>query len=129
MARVFILVNKRDQSYDCLPAEFQRVFLFPYIRDFRTAHKDIASIKNVMEEMLGDASLEDRIIFNGPSWLIAIAGMIWLSNPDRIKYDIFRYDMHYNKYVEIDAEIDSTEEKEDKEPEELNPNTIIKQDS
>lgn len=125
MSRVFILVNKRDQEYDCIPAEYQRVFVFPYIRDFRTAHRDIAAIKAKLEEMLGDAGLDDRIIYNGPSWLIAIAGMIWLSNPDRVKYDTFRYDMHYKKYLEIDAEIDSREEKE---PEELNEQTI-KQDT
>lgn len=117
MPRVFILVNKRDQEYDSIPAQYHRVFLFPYIRDFGTMHNDIVAIKRKIDEVLGDASLEDKIIFNGPSWLIAIAGMVWLSNPDRQNYDIFRYDMKHKNYFELKGLIDSTEEAD---PEELN---------
>lgn len=57
------------------------------------------SIKAKLEEVLDQADLdEDYVVMNGPSYLSAIAGYIWLSRPDRDKYNFLAHDSADNTF-------------------------------
>jgi hypothetical protein len=60
----------------------------------------LGEIRDKLEEILDRANQEeDMIVLNGPSYLTAIAGMIWLTQPDRKYYNILAYSPELKAYI------------------------------
>lgn len=99
----FILVNKGDDLYTTIDRNhFDIRFVFDYI----TPGTGLNAAKAVLEAVLDEANPEtDRIVFNGPAWLIALAGWIWFTQDNRKHYGMLSYDTKQNRYHERSEEI------------------------
>jgi hypothetical protein len=99
MRKAFILVNKLEDDYSGLK-DFDTVFLFTHVPSY--ADKQIISDHLTLLTMKIDtASPEDVIVFNGPSWLIALAGFVWLNNENRVTMGVLVFNNFHQKYTEI----------------------------
>jgi len=67
MAKTFICVNKHNEDYSSIPGE--KVFIFP--EGAENAPADLAPYQRTIDAFLLDGTLNDYLVFNGPSWLIA----------------------------------------------------------
>ena len=92
--RVFILVRK-DDDYSSLPPNAQKIFIFDTVSNNPVLSDTINTLNLIFES----AEPGDRIVFNGPSWLIAIAGYCWL-NQERDCMGILLYDNKNRTYQE-----------------------------
>jgi hypothetical protein len=97
--RIFILLNKGQDDYSSLPNEANKVFVFEHVG--APSYDAVEEALNKLEVLFHSAQESDRIIFNGPSWLIAIAGFVWM-NTTRNRLGILAYDNHKKQYVELD---------------------------
>ena len=91
--RIFILVRK-DDDYSSLP-EGQKIFIY----DAVTNEPDLVSTMQTLDLLFESAAEDDRIVFNGPSWLIAIAGHCWLQWRET-SLGILLYDNKTKTYTE-----------------------------
>ena len=100
--RIFILLNKEQDDYSSLPANAEKIFVFDRIGNPNpTVCREALGKMAVMFETVRST---DRIIFNGPSWLIALAGYMWLSLDERKSTQMLAYDNFKKQYVEINNE-------------------------
>jgi hypothetical protein len=100
--RIFILLNKEQDDYSSLPKDVTKIFVFD--RMGNPTPEAAKSAIEKMEVMFDTARPDDRVIFNGPSWLIALAGYMWMSHLDRKTTQILAYDNFKKQYVEINNE-------------------------
>ena len=94
---IFILFEEQEYDYSTLPKDATIVTIFKYIK----GTPNIQHIQTRLQEVL-DASdpVNDRIIFNGPSYLSALAGYIWFTHSNRTKVNFLAYSVKDNKYVD-----------------------------
>jgi hypothetical protein len=99
----YILVNKGDDLYNTIdPTHFEIRYVFDYI----TPGTGLNAVKAVLESVLDKADpVRDRIVFNGPAWLIALAGWVWYTQDERTHYGMLTYDTKQNRYHERSEEI------------------------
>lgn len=95
MSKVFILVHKDTDDYSSIPPEYEKVFIFEKLGN----KPDIPATLPKLGFMLDNAKVGDKIVFNGPTWIIALAGYIWLTNDDRQGIDTFIFDNQQHRYV------------------------------
>ena len=99
---IYILVKKFNESYDSLPDEYR--FIFDEVERFPT---DIQFYQRTLETYLNNADEEfDKFVFNGPAWLIALAGYHWFSNTERKRFNVLQFNTHRCRYEEIQGEFD-----------------------
>lgn len=92
---IYLVFQKEDECYDSLPKEANIIPLFKYIK----GNPNIEHIKARCEAVLDAANVEtDFIVFNGPSYLCAIAGYIWLTQEGRKTVNFYSYNKQTQKY-------------------------------
>lgn len=102
MPKCYILVNKGEELYETIPENFTKVFCF----DSLPSDSGYNSVKSFLENILDNASTEeDYLILNGPAWLTAIGGYIWLSQEDRKRYNFMVWSGRDQRYVKKNMEI------------------------
>lgn len=102
MAKVFILFANELDDLSTIPTSFERVYLFKFIK----GAPDIKHIQTRLSSCLDSADpVHDRIIFNGPSYLCAMAGYIWFTNELRSNTNFFAYSIKDSRYVEHTEQI------------------------
>ncbi len=92
----YILLKKDNEDYSTLENKmfiFDRVTSAPVESDFNEAMSRMARVFDF-------ATKGDRIVFNGPSWLIGLAGYIWLSAENRENLGILTYNNNLRQYQE-----------------------------
>lgn len=97
--RIFILLNKGQDDYSSLPQDANKVFVFEHVG--APSHEAVEDAMNKLDTIFNSVEHRDRIIFNGPSWLIALAGFMWMTTA-RHTLGILAYDNHKKQYVELD---------------------------
>lgn len=97
--RVFILLHKDQDDYSSLGPDVEKIFIFDRIGNPSPELAHEAMTKLVV--MLGSVTSSDRIIFNGPSWLIALAGWVWMNDENRLCTGILAYDNYKKTYIEV----------------------------
>jgi hypothetical protein len=65
---------------------------------FDLENVDLNNIKDKLTETLDKATPEDYILMNGPSYLTAIAGYVWLTQENREFYNLVSYNVDSKKY-------------------------------
>ena len=74
--------------------------------DLKFPNTDLNKIRDRLEEVLDKADLEtDSLVVNGPSYLAAIAGMIWLTQENRKQYNMLAYNTEQRTYESYEQEI------------------------
>jgi hypothetical protein len=67
--------------------------------DLKFPNTDLNAIRDRLEEVLDAANPdEDMLVVNGPSYLAAIAGMIWLTQHNRKFYNMLAYNPDTKTY-------------------------------
>jgi hypothetical protein len=98
--KVFIVLRKDSDDYSSLPADAEKVFLFDKIGN--PSPEYAAEVLSRIHIMLANVdAINDRIIFNGPSWVIALVGHHWLADALRMESGILAYDNFKRKYIEV----------------------------
>ncbi len=97
--RIFILLHKAQDDYSSLPADAKKIFVFEHVGS--PSYDAAEEAMDKLEVICNDVTDQDRIIFNGPSWLIALAGFVWM-NTYRQTLGVLAYDNHKKQYVELD---------------------------
>ena len=85
---IYMLVRKVYD--DAWTQEFNVRYIFQGVVNVPNAEQ-FAAAKREMERVLDVTMPSDRIIYNGPPWLVAIAGYLWMTrecaeNSDTIIY-------------------------------------------
>lgn len=93
--KTFVCVKRSDQTFDNLPGE--KVFLFPFIDSY--ASNNFAIFAEKIKTILAEAGPNDIIVFNGPTFISAIAGFFWFSDEKRDNYNVARWDVHERRYI------------------------------
>lgn len=102
--KCFILVNKTIEDYSSIPAQYERVFIFDHVKtSIETPQFHMEQLFKILDE--ADAA-EDMIIFNGPSWLIALAGYVWYTVENRSCLNTFIYSSLDQSYKALQGTID-----------------------
>lgn len=91
-SKTYILINRQDMDFSTLPGE--KVFCFDHIN----GRPDLKHICTKLQSTLDDATEDDKILFNGPGYLIAIAGYVWLTHPNRKVFNMYTYDVATRQY-------------------------------
>lgn len=98
---IYICFQNETDVYDTLPPNEPRKFIFTHIK----GPPNITHIQRKLREVLDKCDPEkDFIVFNGPSYLVAIAGYIWLTQTERTRVNCFAYntkDKCYVKHIEL----------------------------
>jgi len=93
--KVFIVFKKEDEDYSSLPKDAEVVVLFTAIK----GNPNIDHIKARCEDVLDTADVKtDYIVYNGPSYLCAIAGYIWMSQDGRDDMNFYSFNKQTNCY-------------------------------
>ena len=95
----YILVNKKSDDYTTLPTKYKQQFLFEYMT-CRPESERVPDTLAALKDVLDTAEDDDVIVFNGPSWLIALAGYVWFSQTWRRKMNVLIYDNVVKAYKE-----------------------------
>jgi len=90
--KVFILYNNPRHNFrtimDLFPdAELVYIFHPSDLRDLT-----IEKTKARMIDILDSAAEEDHIVMNGPSFMTACAGFVWMTQEKREAYNMIAYD-------------------------------------
>lgn len=93
--KTFVCVNRRDQTYEGLPGDVE--FIFDHIDNWEA--NNFAIFADKLEKALANAEPNDVIVFNGPQFIVALAGYFWFSDSERNNFNVARYDIHEGKYV------------------------------
>lgn len=97
--KIFLVFQKEGESYDSLPKDAEIVTLFRYIK----GNPNIAHIKRRCQEVLDTADpVNDYIVFNGPSYLCAIAGYFWMTQEGRERMNFYSFNKQTLKYCKHD---------------------------
>jgi len=100
---IYILFEEKDYDYASLPSNAKIEVIFKYIK----GDPNIAHIQKKLQEVLDNSDpVNDRIIFNGPSYLSALAGYIWFTHEHRTKVNFLAYSIKDNKYIEHTEDIE-----------------------
>ena len=75
------------------------MFLFDYIPG-NLSLDNVRRYTKELEDKLSDATDEYRMVVNGPSWLIAYAGYVWLNNEHRTTLGMLVFDNTSHTYKE-----------------------------
>lgn len=93
--KVFLVFKKEGEAYDTLPKDAEIVTLFTFIK----GNPNIEYITKRCKDILDTADVsKDFIVFNGPSYLCAIAGYVWLTHEKREKMNFFSFNKVANCY-------------------------------
>lgn len=91
----YILYRNTKHKFDNIT---NPVFIFSSAE--LAASASLNDVRDKLEEILDKADINnDMIVLNGPSYLTAIAGMIWLTQPDRKNYNILAYSPDMKTYI------------------------------
>lgn len=102
--RIFVLFDNADDDYSTLPKDATLEFIFHYIK----GAPNIEHIQKRLTEVLDRCDVhEDFIVFNGPSYLCALAGYVWLTQPNRDKVNFFAYNVKDKQYVKHTEPVES----------------------
>lgn len=105
--KIFLIFQKEEETYDTLPKDAEIVTLFRFIR----GEPNIAYIRKRCEEILDTANVNnDFIVYNGPSYLCAIAGYVWMTQEGRTKMNFYSYNKQTNSYCKHEDLIEPTPE-------------------
>ncbi len=75
-------------------------------QDLKFPNTDLNEIRSRLEEVLDKANLNlDMLVLNGPSYLSAIAGMVWLTQVNRKFYNLLAYNPETNVYETHEQEM------------------------
>ncbi len=101
---IYVLVRKTTETYDSLfRADTDVNFIFEEVETFPAT---VSHYQRKLEEALKFAGSHDRVVFNGPAWLIAIAGGMWYQDDRRIHHNILQFCKFAHAYKLIEGEID-----------------------
>jgi hypothetical protein len=93
--KIFLIFQKEDENYDSLKTEGEIVPIFKYIK----RNPNIKHIKDTCEKILDTADVaNDFIVFNGPSYLCAIAGYIWMTQEKRTHMNFYTFNKRTGLY-------------------------------
>lgn len=93
--KIFLVFQKEDEKYDTLPKDAEIIPLFKFIK----GNPNIDYLKVHCQEVLDTANVEtDFIVFNGPSYLCALAGYIWFTQENRVKMNFYSYNKTSQSY-------------------------------
>ena len=90
--KTFVLIRRDDQDFSTIPGEV--VYIFDHIN----GKPDMRHIAERLEAVLDLASEFDNIVFNGPAYLIAMAGYFWFTQDDRKYMNMYTYDVTTRQY-------------------------------
>jgi hypothetical protein len=94
--KIFILFNNDGDDYNSLPNDVERVHIFHFIK----GAPNIDHIQKRLTEVLDNCNVaDDFIIFNGPSYLCALAGYVWFTQPERKTVNFYAYNVKDKKYI------------------------------
>ena len=98
---IYICFQNETDSYDTLPTDEPRKFIFTHIK----GPPNVAHIQRKLREVLDKCDPgADFIVFNGPSYLAAIAAYIWFTQTERTRVNYYSYntkDKCYVKHTEL----------------------------
>lgn len=96
MSKIFILFENSTDNLSSLPEDAELIHLFKFIH----GPPNVAHIQARLSSIL-DASdpVNDMIVFNGPSYLAALAGYIWFTNDKRVNVNFYAFSIKDNKYI------------------------------
>jgi len=93
--KIFLVFQKEDEKYDSLPKDAEVIPLFKYIK----GNPNIDYIKARCQEILDTANVKtDFIVFNGPSYLCALAGYIWFTQEGRTLMNFYSFNKQTQVY-------------------------------
>lgn len=93
---IFICFQNETDVYDTLPPDEPRKFLFTHIK----GPPNVDHIQQKLRDVLDNCDPgKDFIVFNGPSYLSALAGYIWFTQPERTHVNFYAYNTKENCYV------------------------------
>lgn len=99
---IYILFKNDDEDYSSLPADEPKQFMFTWIR----GAPNIAHLQTKLREVLDAVDPEkDFIVFTGPSYLVALAGYIWMTNEKRKHVNFYAYSLKDRRYVKHTEEV------------------------
>jgi hypothetical protein len=74
--------------------------------DIKFPNTDLNAFRDKLEEVLDAADKDnDMLVVNGPSYLAAIAGMIWLTQSNRKFYNMLAYNPLTKTYENYQQEL------------------------
>jgi len=88
-----------DSALDFLTPYDTMITIFP--DGVENAPSDLSPYQRQIDNVLGDADPRDLIIFNGPSWLIALVGHRWYSDEERKHHNVLVFDKELGKYKRL----------------------------
>jgi len=97
--RIFLCVWKGCERYESLYAIGDVQKIFPDGVD--TAPSDLVPYQRRIEEVLLESNDEDKIVFNGPAWLIALVGHAWYANEHRQHHNVLVFSREKKAYVPL----------------------------
>jgi hypothetical protein len=97
MAKIFILFENSTDDLSSLPKDAELVPLFKFIHGAPNIPHIQARLTDILD---GSDPVLDRIVFNGPSYLTALAGYIWFTNEKRTAVNFYAFSIKDNKYIE-----------------------------
>ncbi len=101
---IYVLVRKNSESYASLHDGGEVVrFIFDEVESLPN---NIAHYQRILEKEIAASDVHDSIVFNGPAWLIAIAGYMWYANEERLRHNVYQFCKHDYKYKLIQGVID-----------------------
>lgn len=93
----FVLYKNSSHNFEGL---VNPVFLF-LPGDLYPGKFRMSEVRDKLECMLDKADpIRDRIVLNGPSYLVALAGMVWLTNDKRSCMNVMSYNTLTHKFEE-----------------------------
>lgn len=96
----YVLVHRHGDNYSSLHGAVK--FVFHAIPP--TTNPDVKSYISQLEKVLDEAKECDRIVMNGPTWLVALAGYVWLTNENRKRMQMAIFDQYTHKYIDFNPE-------------------------
>lgn len=101
---IYICFQNETDIYDTLPADEPKKFIFTHIK----GPPNVAHIQQKLREVLDKCDqCNDFIVFNGPSYLTALAGYIWFTQTDRLYANFYAYNTKDKCYVKHEELLDA----------------------
>lgn len=98
--KIYVLVHRQNDDYSSLEGKHE--FIFESVP--ATSSPDVQKYLNRLKYILDQAFINDRIVLNGPTWLVALAGYIWLTHEFRDTMQMLIFDSVTHKYVDFNPE-------------------------
>lgn len=102
--KIFVLVHKKNENYEPL-INIKGVTAVEFIfNQVSRSYDDYKTLYQKIEMILDTAGPDDKIVLNGPAWLVALGGYVWFTRdnaPQDKKFGILQYHIGKETYVEM----------------------------